>query len=181
MPSGVSTRNSRIMDVPAERVYQAFVDPDELVAWLPPAEMTGTFHEFDGRVGGGYRMSLFYPESEQEFRGKTDDLEDMVKVRFVELAPPYRIVEAVTFVSDDPAFGGEMILTVTLDEVPGGTEVTMLFENIPPGIRPEDNGAGAELSLGQLARYLETQAQGEDAESTSFDELPNDGLHPICG
>jgi uncharacterized protein YndB with AHSA1/START domain len=132
------------------------MDPDELVSWLPPAEMTGMFHEFDARIGGGYRMSLFYPESEKEFRGKTADREDMVNVRFVELTPPRRIVEAVTFTSDDPAFGGEMTVTVTLDDVPDGTEVTMLFENIPSGIRPEDNEAGAELSLGQLARYLES-------------------------
>ena len=159
MSSGCSTRSSRIVSAPAERVYQAFMDPDELVAWLPPAEMTGTFHEFDARVGGGYRMSLFYSPDEQEFRGKTADCEDMVNVRFVELAPPHKIVEAITFVSDDPAFAGEMTLTVTLDAVACGTEVTMLFEDIPAGIRPEDNEAGSELSLGQLARYLESQSQ----------------------
>lgn len=34
-------------------------------------------------------------------------------------------------------------------------EVTILFENIPPGIRPEDNDAGARSSLKKLARYVE--------------------------
>jgi hypothetical protein len=32
--------------------------------WLSPGDMTGKVHEFEGRVGGGYRMSLFYPPSE---------------------------------------------------------------------------------------------------------------------
>jgi len=50
--------------------------------------MTGEIHEFDARVGGGYRMSLFYPTDEGAFRGKTSDSEDMVNVRFMELAPP---------------------------------------------------------------------------------------------
>jgi uncharacterized protein YndB with AHSA1/START domain len=158
MPTGVSTSSAKIVAAPRERVYQAFVDRDQLLAWLPPAEMTGVFHEFDARVGGGYRMSLFYAPDEQTFRGKTADNEDMVSVRFAELTPPERIVEAVTFVSDDSAFGGEMTLTVMLTEVANGTEVTMLFENLPPGLRPEDNQAGADLSLGQLARFLEREA-----------------------
>jgi len=37
-----------------------------------------------------------------------------------------------------------------------GTEVTMLFEDIPPGIRPEDNEAGTRSSLEKLARYVES-------------------------
>jgi hypothetical protein len=73
----------------------------------------------------------------------------------VELAPPHRIVEAVTFVTTDPALLGEMMHTVTFDPAPGGTEVTLLFENLPPGVRPEDNDAGARLSLDQLARRFE--------------------------
>jgi hypothetical protein len=32
--------------------------------WLSPGDMTGKVHEFEGRVGGGYRMSLFYSPSE---------------------------------------------------------------------------------------------------------------------
>ena len=154
MAGGASTRSSRIVSAPRERVYHAFVNPDELLAWLPPAEMSGQMHEFDARVGGGYQMSLFYAPDGSSFQGKTAKMEDRVVVRFVELTPPERIVEAVAFVSDDPEFSGEMTLTISLTEVPGGTEMIMLFENLPPGLRPEDNEVGADLSLGQLDRYL---------------------------
>jgi uncharacterized protein YndB with AHSA1/START domain len=153
--AGAWTRTSRIIRARPEQLYQAFIDPAALVAWLPSAEMTGKIHAFDARVGGGYRMSLFYPPDERAFRGKTSDREDMVDVRFVELAPPRRIVEAVTFVTTDPALLGEMTMTSTFDEVTGGTEVTLLFENLPPGLRAEDNEAGARLSLEQLARRFE--------------------------
>jgi uncharacterized protein YndB with AHSA1/START domain len=131
------------------------MDPAALVEWLPPAQMTGKIHAFDARVGGGYEMSLFYPPDEQVFRGKTAEREDRVKVRFVELAPPRRIVEAVSFVTADPALLGEMTQTVTFEAALGGTEVTLLFDNLPPGLRPQDNDAGARLSLDQLARRFE--------------------------
>ena len=153
--AGAWTRTSRVIRARPEELYAAFLDPTALVHWLPPAEMTGEIHEFDARVGGGYRMSLFYPPNERVFRGKTSDRQDMVNVRFVELAPPGRIVEAVSFVTTDPAFSGEMTMTVTFEEVTGGTEVTLVFENLPPGLRAEDNEAGARLSLAQLARRFE--------------------------
>ena len=158
MSPSASTKNTKVIGAPPERVYRAFVDEEDLLAWLPPGEMTGAFHAFDARAGGGYRMSLVYPPHERSGRGKTTATEDVVDVRFVELSPPRRIVEAVDFVSDDKAFAGEMTITVTFAEVPGGTEVTMVFENLPPGLRPEDNEAGADQSLGQLARYLEAPA-----------------------
>jgi uncharacterized protein YndB with AHSA1/START domain len=154
-PAGASTRTSRIIKAAPEALYAAFMDPAALVAWLPPGGMTGRIHRFDARIGGGYRMSLFYQPGERAFRGKTSEKEDMLDVRFVELAPPRRIVEAVTFVTTDPAFLGEMTIVVTFANMPGGTEVTFLCRNLPPGLRPEDNEAGARLSLEQLARYCE--------------------------
>jgi uncharacterized protein YndB with AHSA1/START domain len=150
-----STRTSRFIKAPPEAVYAAFMDPAELVAWLPPAQMTGKIHAFDPRVGGGYRMSLFYPPDERVFRGKTSEKEDRVNVRFVDLAPPRRIVEAVTFDTTDPAFFGEMTIEVTFEAAAGGTDVTFRFTNLPPGVRAEDNEAGARLSLDQLARRFE--------------------------
>jgi uncharacterized protein YndB with AHSA1/START domain len=153
--AGGSTHTSRVIRARPEELYAAFLDPAVLVAWLPPAQMRGEIHEFDARVGGGYRMSLFYPPDEPRFRGKTSDREDMVNVRFVELAPRRRIVEAVNFVSADPAFLGEMRMTATFEEVSGGTEVTLVFENLPPGLRVQDNEAGSRLSLEQLARRFE--------------------------
>jgi len=61
--AGAWTHTSRIIRALPEELYEAFIDPAALVAWLPPAEMTGVIHEFDARVGGGYRMSLFYPSN----------------------------------------------------------------------------------------------------------------------
>ena len=100
-------------------------------------------------------MPLFYRENERLFRGKTSEKEDLVDVRFVALTPPHRIVEAVTFVTNDAAFSGEMTMTATFEAVSDGTKVTLAFENLPPGLRAEDNERGAELSLRQLAQRFE--------------------------
>ena len=153
--SAASTRTSRVIKAPRETLYRAFTDPAALEVWMSPGAMTGTVHEFDARVGGGYRMSLYYPASEQAYRGKTSEREDRFTARVIELTPPSRIVQAITFDSADPAFSGEMIMVVTLEERDGGTEVTIVFEHIPPGIRPEDNDAGTRSSLEKLARYVE--------------------------
>jgi uncharacterized protein YndB with AHSA1/START domain len=150
-----STRTSRVIRARPDDVYRAFTDTGILLAWLPPGEMTGELHEFDPRVGGGYRMSLYYPPGEQRFQGKTASNEDMVVVRFIEMTPPRRIVEGVTFVTSDPALKGEMVQTITLEPIPEGTNVTLVFEKLPAGLRPADNDEGARMSLAQLARRFE--------------------------
>jgi uncharacterized protein YndB with AHSA1/START domain len=154
-PTSASTRTSKVIKAPRESLYRAFIDPAALVVWLPPGEMTGEIYNFDARVGGEYRMSLFYPPSEQARRGKISEREDSFTARFVELIPALRIVQAVSFHSADPAFSGEMTLEATFEAVDRGTEVTITCTNIPPGIRPEDNETGSRLSLEQLARYIE--------------------------
>jgi len=48
-----------------------------------------------------------------------------------------------------------MTTVVTFEDRDGGTEVTIVFEHLPPGIRPEHNDAGTRSSLEKLARYIE--------------------------
>ena len=150
-----STRNSKWIKATPEALYRAFTDPAALAVWLAPGDMTGEVHRFDYRVGGGYQMSLYYPSSENTFRGKTEDREDRYTARFVELTPPRRIVEAITFDSVDPAFEGEMTMVVTCEAENGGTIVSIFFKDIPSGIRPQDNEAGTQSTLEKLARYVE--------------------------
>ncbi|GHO85727.1 SRPBCC family protein [Dictyobacter formicarum] len=153
--SRASTRNSKFIKATPEALYRAFTDPAALAVWLVPGDMTGEVHSFDYRVGGGYQMSLYYPSSEKTIRGKTSEREDRYTARFVELTPPERIVEAITFDSVDPALAGEMIMVVTLEAENDGTTVSILFKDLPSGIRPEDNEVGTQSSLEKLARYVE--------------------------
>jgi hypothetical protein len=89
--------------------------------------MTGEIFSFDAQVGGGYRMSLFYPSSEPVCRGKTSERQDSFTSTFEEL-DPRKIVQAINVISSDPAFAREMIMTDTLEPKEAGTEVTLVCD-----------------------------------------------------
>ena len=46
-------------------------------------------------------------------------------------------------------------MEVTFEAEDGGTTVSILFKDIPAGIRPEDNEAGTRSTLEKLVRYVE--------------------------
>lgn len=146
-------RASLVIEATPAEIYRAFTDPDALLRWLPPAGMSGQFERFDARPGGSYRLRLIY-EDASSAPGKSTADSDVVEVRFVELVPDQRIVQAVDFVADDPALAGTMTMTWTLAEMPGGTEVSIVAEDVPEGIRKEDHDAGLNSSLQNLARHL---------------------------
>src|ERR1700688_2647568 len=154
-PNSTSTRVSKIVKAPRHAVYQAFLDRDALVAWLPPDGMRGDIHALEAREGGRFRISLTYQDPERSGEGKTSADTDIVQGRFAELVPCSRIVEVIEFESQKPEFAGEMKIIVSLADVDGGTEVTMLCQDIPPGIRPEDNEQGCKESLQKLTHLLE--------------------------
>jgi uncharacterized protein YndB with AHSA1/START domain len=146
-------RASRVVGAPPEVVFAALVDPGAVAAWLPPGEMTGTIERFDARPGGSYRMVLRYADGSGS-PGKTTADADVVEGQFLEIVPGARLVQAVTFVADDQAFGGTMTMTWQLRAVEGGTRVEITADDVPDGVSVADHAAGMASSLEQLARYL---------------------------
>lgn len=147
---------TRVIAVPRERVYAALVDPDALTAWLPPTGMIGRFERFDPHPGGRYRLVLTYEDASAS-PGKATAESDIVEARFVEIVPGVRVVQAVDFVSDDPAFGGTMIMTWETTAIEGGTRVDITATDVPDGISEEDHATGLASSLANLAGYLERE------------------------
>jgi uncharacterized protein YndB with AHSA1/START domain len=151
-----STNVSRIIKAPRKAVYKACLDPGALAKWRVPDNMTAQVHVFEAREGGTYRMSLTYRDPQQSPGGKTSEDTDSFQGRFVELVPDEKIVEAIEFESHDPGFAGQMKMTTRLADTKDGTAITILFENLPAGVRPEDNETGSRQSLQKLAALLET-------------------------
>jgi uncharacterized protein YndB with AHSA1/START domain len=147
-------RASRMIAAPPERVWAALVDPEALLAWLPPSGMTGSFERFDARPGGSYRMVLTYADASGA-PGKATAESDIVEARFVDIVPGERVVQAVDFVSDDPAYAGTMTMTWEVAAVEAGTRVDIVAGDVPDGISAEDHAAGLASSLANLAAYLE--------------------------
>lgn len=154
----LTQRMSRVIRAPAEAIYRAIVEPDLLVQWQAPGEMTAQVRPFAD--GSGYEMTLRYPDTDADMIGKSGEREDRYTARYLMREPGRRVVEAIAFETDDPAFSGTMLFTITLEEVVEGTVVTMAYRNLPAGIRPEDNELGTRLSLANLAALVETGAGG---------------------
>ena len=144
---------SRVVAATPGRVFAALVDEAAWSVWLPPEGMSGRFDRFDARPGGSYRMVLTY--ADPAAGGKSTADSDVVEGRFLEVVPGRRVVQAVDFVSDDPAFAGTMTMTWEVTAVPGGTRVEFRAEDVPSGISAEDHAAGLASSLAHLAAYVE--------------------------
>jgi uncharacterized protein YndB with AHSA1/START domain len=130
-----------VIAAPPGRVWAALVDPGALMAWLPPGGMTGRFERFDARPGGSYRMVLTYSDASGA-PGKATAESDIVEARFVDIVPGQRVVQAVDFVSDDPAYAGTMTMTWKVTAVDAGTRVDIVAEDVPDGVSAEDHAAG---------------------------------------
>lgn len=136
----------RVIKAPPERVYNAFLDPDQLAKWMPPSGYTGRIDKLEPRVGGSWHGSFTSIDKKEShsFGGK-----------YLELVPHERIVHTDRFDTDAPQMQGEMTVTVTLEEVPEGTRLTVVQENIPKVIPLEDARTGWTSTLENLARLVE--------------------------
>lgn len=145
---------SRLIMASPEIIYQAFVNPEALISWLPPKGMSGHIELFEPWEGGNYKMTLTY-ELDNAHAGKTSENTDITRGRFLEFVPGQRIVQSVNFDSKDPSFSGEMIQKWFLDPVSKGTKVTIVCENVPAGIQKEDHDIGLKSTLENLAAFTE--------------------------
>ena len=135
-------------------VYDALIDPEAVRQWMVPEGMTSMVHSFDAREGGTFRISLTYDVPTGT--GKTDPQTDSFHGRFLELVPDEKVVQVIEFESEDPSMAGEMTITYRLRDAGDGTDLEGTHENLPPGVRPEDNETGWQMSLDKLARLVES-------------------------
>jgi uncharacterized protein YndB with AHSA1/START domain len=152
---------SRLVRASRERVFHALTDPDELARWLPPTGMHGRFEAFDLRPGGSYRLVLEYDDPSVA-AGKATPGSDVVEAEIVELIDGERLVQAVDFVSDDPAFSGTMTMAWRLSPSHGGTVVDIVATGVPRGISKEDHITGMESSLANLAALVEQAVEPDE-------------------
>jgi uncharacterized protein YndB with AHSA1/START domain len=136
-------------------VYRALLDPRAVAAWLVPDGMTSRVHAFEPREGGLFRISLTYEAPTA--RGKTEARTDTYHGTFVNLVSDQLVVESLAFETAVPEFSGQMTVTTMLTNADGGTEVSMTFDGLPPGIRPADNELGTRMALAKLAALLEAE------------------------
>ncbi len=72
----------------------------------------------------------------------------------MDLVPNSRVVWAVDFVSDDPAYDNPMIMRWEVTAADGGTCVEITAEHVPHAVPEDDHAEGMESSLAKLDEYL---------------------------
>jgi uncharacterized protein (DUF1810 family)/uncharacterized protein YndB with AHSA1/START domain len=148
-----STRVALHINAPPAAVYRALLDPLAVARFRVPDGMTCQVHEFDGREGGAFRVSLSYDSPESV--GKSSAHTDTYHGRFVRLVPDQSVVEVVEFETTNPLLSGKMTITTTLTAVDAGTDVVVFHEGIPDVVPSDDNEAGTRMGLEKLARLVE--------------------------
>jgi uncharacterized protein YndB with AHSA1/START domain len=136
----------RVLKASPEKVYRAFTDANAMASWLPPYGFLCVVHSMEAKVGGTYKMSFtnFTTGNNHSFGGK-----------YLELKPNEFL--QYTDVFDDPNLPGEMITSVWLTKVIGGTELKVTQEGIPSVIPTEMCYLGWQESLEKLKNLVEPE------------------------
>jgi uncharacterized protein YndB with AHSA1/START domain len=151
--ASTSTRTRRHVNAPRATVYRALLDARAVAIWMVLMGMTSHVHAFDAREGGLFRISLTYDEPTGT--GKTTAHTDTYHGQFVKRVPNEQVIEVMAFETADAAMGGEMLVTFTLTDAGGGTDVLAVHDNVPPGVSPADNATGWRMALDKLAAFVE--------------------------
>jgi uncharacterized protein YndB with AHSA1/START domain len=149
-PSTNTVRLHRVLRAKPEKVYRAVLDADAMAKWLPPHGFTCKVHHMDPKVGGTFKMSFtnFSSGKSHSFGGT-----------YLELKPNELLRYTDTF--DDPGLPGQMITTVSLEEVFCGTELNITQEGIPAMIPVQACYMGWQESLALLALLVEPEIPDE--------------------
>jgi uncharacterized protein YndB with AHSA1/START domain len=136
----------RVIKTSPEKLFRAFSDPVALSSWLPPYGFLAISHQLDFKVGGNFRMTFnnFSTGNGHSFGGE-----------FLEIKPAEFLKYTDKF--DDPNLPGEMITSVWLKKVIGGTELRITQEGIPSMIPVEMCYLGWQDSLDKLTKLVEPE------------------------
>lgn len=147
--AGGTVRLHRVLRTTPERLYRAFLDTAAIAKWLPPYGFTCQVEHMDATAGGSYRMSFtnFGTGQAHAFGGEYRELVPFQTIRYTDRF-------------DDPDLPGEMLTTVTLRPVAGGTELDVVQEGIPGAIPLAMCYLGWQESLAQLATLVEPEIPG---------------------
>jgi uncharacterized protein YndB with AHSA1/START domain len=113
----------RTFDAPRALVFRAWTEPQHLAQWSCPRGFTMIENRGELRVGGAFFAWMRSPRGEDHrMRGV-----------YREIVPPERLVFTHAWLDDRGAPGPETLVTVTLAERSGRTEMTFhqgIFESV---------------------------------------------------
>jgi uncharacterized protein YndB with AHSA1/START domain len=105
---------TRVFDAPRELVWKAWTEPERIKQWSAPKDFTMPVAEGDLRPGGAWRSSMRQPDGTELWLGGV----------YREIVEPERLVFTHAWLDDKGKPGPETLVTVTLTEREGKTEMS---------------------------------------------------------
>ncbi|MHB8431218.1 MAG: SRPBCC family protein [Acidimicrobiales bacterium] len=145
----------RTIKSPPERVFDAFIDPEQLTKWWWPTGFACPSAEVDLRIGGKFRLAMEWPDSipaEARFS-------HYMGGEYYEVDRPRRLVMSGRAVNDEQGELFATLIEVSFEACEGGTALTMrqsYFEPMPPA----EAMAGAEQGWSEQLDKLELLLTG---------------------
>ncbi len=141
---GVELRVTRLISAPRERVFAAWISPDDLLKWFRPEGCQMLSARVHPRVAGEY-----------DFRLKTEHHGEIhLHGAFRELKRPGRLVYTWNFSGHPELEFGESQVTVEFLDRAGSTEVQITHDHLPSEEVKEDHRQGWTQCLDKLAEHL---------------------------
>ena len=138
---------TRVFDAPAARVFDAWLNREEFQAWIGPQGMSCEVPLLEPRVGGRYRIAMRLSDG-----------------RVIPVAGVFKAIDAprsLVFTwgwEGDPS--RESLVTITLGETGGKTELTLRQEGLGSVANRDDHGRGWNSALNKLVACLAVGRSG---------------------
>jgi uncharacterized protein YndB with AHSA1/START domain len=121
----------RMLPVPRERVFAAWLDPVLMARWMCPGDTRSATVELDPRVGGAFHIVMHHGRGDGDHRGE-----------YLIIEPPARL--SFTWISAHTEFR-PTVVTVELFERGAGTELVLTHRDLPPGQRNAHQGGWSDI------------------------------------
>jgi uncharacterized protein YndB with AHSA1/START domain len=136
---------ARIIDAPQEMVFQAWVDPEQVVEWYGPQGLSLSHVEMDVRPGGKWRKCMRSAEGKEYWRWGV----------YRQVIPPRRL--SFTYYSDDihASPDHEMLVTVSFEKLGTKTKLTLRQTALENEASRDSHKWGWTSTIERLAGLLE--------------------------
>jgi uncharacterized protein YndB with AHSA1/START domain len=141
---------ARLFDAPRELVFECWTNPEHLQHWQgAPRGFTVTSQESDIRPGGFFRICMRSPEG----------VDHWLEGGYREIVKPERLVFTHVWLDANRKPGKETLVTITLAERDGKTELTLRQTGFSSVESRDGHGSGWTSALDVLTDYLAEAAR----------------------
>ena len=139
----ISVEVKRVINAPIERVYQAWIDPEQLKQWHRPHDFTVPEAFADARTGGKYSITMMGPGGEK----------NIAEGVYKDLSPPNKLVMSWDWQGSDMPSTQITVNFNKLDDTK--TEIILLHEHFISQEYADSHKEGWDSALDSLVKFEE--------------------------